>query len=120
MRSQNRKHTIMNFSEHHIKRAKPTSGQPACVFAAILTFRYGALKHFLSDKMKEQLRVFLNWVVYPDGTIEHISPDYIIAPDLLRSGTDWIDHMSQKNWVDIQSFSSAYEYALSITRGNNG
>jgi len=110
----------LNFKIYDIpKQRRQTNSSPLASYGQFSVFVWG-YHCFWSDKMKEQLRVFFNWVVSPDGTIEHISPDYIIEPDLLRSGTDWIDHMSQKNWVDIQSFSSAYEYALSITRGNNG
>jgi len=70
--------------------------------------------------MKELPKKFGQWRVWPDGTIESLSPAYVIDPEFLSNGTDWIGHMSQKNWVDLGAFSMAYEYALSITEPDHG
>ena len=67
--------------------------------------------------MKELPTKFRQWRVWPDGTIECLTPSYVIDPEFLRNGTNWIDHMSQKNWVDLGAFSMAYEYALSLNKG---
>lgn len=54
------------------------------------------------------------WVVcyHVDGTGKYYE-FYDIEPDRVFE-TDWVDHMSGKNWVVVSDFESALEYARSI------
>ncbi len=57
---------------------------------------------------------FGQWTVYGTGLM--VSDNgYDIAPGELNH-TDWISHMSEKNWVNMDDFIQAYRYALMCNR----
>ncbi len=54
---------------------------------------------------------FGGWLVYPDGTLEHKQNGYLIGANRLRND-DWILHLLEKSWVDMNDFIPAYFQAM--------
>lgn len=53
-----------------------------------------------------------DWLVEEDGSMYHRKQDYeICAIDLKNE--DWISHLLEKEWCDMNTFIPAYFYALS-------
>lgn len=47
-----------------------------------------------------------DWKITKEGDLEHLNRYYIEA---YRLGTEnWLDHMREKNWVDMNKFIPAY------------
>lgn len=53
---------------------------------------------------------FGKWKVYKDGTMVH-DEFYEIGPDQLTQD-DWILHLMEKTWIDLNTFIPAYLKAL--------
>ncbi|MGI3044371.1 hypothetical protein ACRTDM_21865 [Shewanella algae] len=58
------------------------------------------------------LQIFGVWAVTDFG-IECLDQGYVISVDRLLEN-DWLDHMSQKTWVNINDFSNAYYAAKKL------
>lgn len=55
-----------------------------------------------------------DWEVEPDGTIiSKLHPFYAISGEQLKN-KDWIKHLLEKKWVDMNTFIPAYFYALKM------
>lgn len=53
-----------------------------------------------------------DWDVEKDGTMVSKKNGYTITAD--RLGENWLNHMAEKNWVDMNTFTKAYIYACAI------
>lgn len=47
-----------------------------------------------------------DWTVTATGTMKATRYDYVI--DSSRLGENWLEHMSEKRWVDMNTFVPAY------------
>lgn len=56
-----------------------------------------------------------DWTVGSDGTMSHKRYYYIIEGRSLYEG-NWLDHMMQKTWVDMNTFVPAFLEACSRAR----
>lgn len=101
--------------ERKFRRGTPSRLHQPVVSAQFLPATFALIFILTKPHMKELPTKFGQWRVWKDGTIESLTPSYVIDPEFLRNGTDWLDHMSQKRWVDIDAFMKAYEYALNLT-----
>lgn len=50
-----------------------------------------------------------DWTVESDGTMCHTRNGYTITAD--RLAENWLQHMAEKNWVDMNTFARAYIHA---------
>ena len=48
-----------------------------------------------------------DWKISEDGDLEHVKQRYLIPADRLDDN-DWILHMSEKNWCNLNTFIPAY------------
>lgn len=53
-----------------------------------------------------------DWTVHEDGTMVHNDKGYVIEG--WRLTENWLEHMSEKNWVDMNTFVPAYIRACYI------
>lgn len=59
-----------------------------------------------------------DWTVEQDGTMIHNgTPYYYIEPYSLTE-EDWVLHMMEKNWVDLNTFFPAYFHACRLAGRN--
>lgn len=54
---------------------------------------------------------FGDWVVSESGDMDYKDGTYIISDDTLHMG-NWILHMSEKSWVNMNDFIPAYLQAM--------
>jgi len=47
-----------------------------------------------------------DWTIGADGTMRHKKNGYLIEG--FRLSENWLDHMSEKRWVDMNTFVPAY------------
>lgn len=66
--------------------------------------------------MEQEIQIG-SWTIAKDGTMKHGSPLYEIEGDRL-SEDNWIQHMTEKRWVDAREFIRAYLIACQV-RGLN-
>ena len=66
----------------------------------------------LKQAKKENL-YFGQWKVQSDGSVKCTERDYVIASSRLSKG-DWICHLKDKDWVNLNDFIPAYFKALEI------
>lgn len=59
----------------------------------------------------------IQWAVTDFG-IENVAGPYHYFIPFREIGVsiDWLDHMAGKNWVDIEEFEDAYDYAVDLKR----
>lgn len=57
-----------------------------------------------------------DWKVGPDGSMTHEDPYYFIEG--CRLDENWLEHMSQKKWVNMNTFVRAYIRACYTARVN--
>ena len=57
------------------------------------------------------MKKFEDWKVYKNGDIFHKEMNYLIEGIRLQEN-DWIEHMIDKNWVNLNNFMPAYFQAL--------
>ena len=76
-------------------------------------------ERFLHQPTMDEIRESLleeerrcDWTVEPDGTMSHKGVYYVIPAD--RLGENWLEHMSAKNWVDMNTFVRSYIRACYI------
>lgn len=68
-----------------------------------ITDKYDIISEFSKD-----------WEVKTDGTmISKLKPHYTISGNRLTE-KDWIKHLLEKGWVDMNTFIPAYFYALKM------
>ena len=57
-----------------------------------------------------------DWKVDAEGSMTHEKPYYFIEAS--RLGENWLEHMSNKGWVNLDTFVRAYIRACYIARVN--
>lgn len=50
--------------------------------------------------------------VYDGEYLSNEQRSYHVEKESLLGNTDWIEHMSMKNWVNMEEFTEAYNYVL--------
>lgn len=55
-----------------------------------------------------------DWKVEADGSMTHANPYYFI--EACRLDENWLEHMSHKKWVNLDTFARAYIRACHIAR----
>lgn len=90
----------------HLGRLRPTCG-----------FNYLAALKGLKVKTVnalpcEEVDVVPDWTIEEDGALVNKRMGYEISPDQLRDQDDWILHLMEKPWVNLNSFIPAYFLAL--------
>lgn len=62
--------------------------------------------------LNQQYSPFHEWTISEEGDIKHEQPTYCIDSDRLHE-TDWLQHMVDVGWVDLNDFVPLYLQALS-------
>jgi len=58
-----------------------------------------------------------DWKVEKDGTMVHRRTGYTITSE--RLGENWLNHMAEKNWVNMDTFVRAYIHACAVAHVDN-
>jgi hypothetical protein len=57
--------------------------------------------------------VFGDWVVTKQGDLDYNNGRYFISCERLKE-KDWLSHMQEKGWIDLNDFIPAFWYACKI------
>lgn len=85
--------------------------RPACGFNYLAALK-GLKTKIVNALPFEEVDVVPDWTVEEDGTLINKRMGYEIGPDQLRDQNDWILHLMEKPWVNLNSFIPAYFLAL--------
>lgn len=62
--------------------------------------------------LSRTIDVFHEWFINEEGDIEHTRPPYLVDANRLNE-SDWLEHVAEKMWVDLNDFVPLYLRSLS-------